>query len=103
VTLDATKFFHFLKFLKYIFKYFCSRCLYFSFSTHNNAYQAILYTTALLSFPKNIIPWRDSNQGFIVPKADAMSSAPRRQGNLKKGFLYGFYFHSICTVQLNIE
>jgi hypothetical protein len=25
-------------------------------------------------FPKNIIPWRDSNPGLQVPEADAMSS-----------------------------
>jgi hypothetical protein len=27
-------------------------------------------------FPKNFIPWRDSNPGVLVPKADAMSTAP---------------------------
>jgi hypothetical protein len=31
-------------------------------------------------FPKNLIPWRDSNLGLPVPEADAMSTAPRRQG-----------------------
>jgi hypothetical protein len=30
-------------------------------------------------FPKNLIPWRDSNPSLLVPEADAMSSAPRRQ------------------------
>jgi hypothetical protein len=35
---------------------------------------------ALLCVPKNLIPWRDSNQGLLVPEADAMSTAPRRQG-----------------------
>jgi hypothetical protein len=29
---------------------------------------------------KNLIPWRDANPGLLVPEADAMSSAPRRQG-----------------------
>jgi hypothetical protein len=46
----------------------------------NNAYQGISYTTALLCFPKNLIPWRDSNPGLLDPEADAMSTAPRRQG-----------------------
>jgi hypothetical protein len=32
-------------------------------------------------FPKNLIPWRDLNPGLLVPEADAMSTAPRRQGN----------------------
>jgi hypothetical protein len=39
-----------------------------------------LFTTALLCFPKNLIPWRDSNPGLLVPEADAMSTAPRRHG-----------------------
>jgi hypothetical protein len=43
----------------------------------------LLYTTALLCFPKNLMPWRDSNPGLLVPEADAMSSAPRRQGVFK--------------------
>jgi hypothetical protein len=51
------------------------------FQHTNNAHQVILYTTALLYFPKNLIPWRDSNPGLLVPEADAMSTAPRRQGN----------------------
>jgi hypothetical protein len=39
----------------------------------------ILFTTTLLCFPKNLIPWQDSNPGLLVPEADAMSIAPRRQ------------------------
>jgi hypothetical protein len=31
---------------------------------------------------KNLIPLRDSNPGLLVPEADAMSTAPRRQGFL---------------------
>jgi hypothetical protein len=33
-------------------------------------------------FLKNLIPWWDSNPGLLVPEADAMSTAPRRQGTL---------------------
>jgi hypothetical protein len=40
-----------------------------------------VYTTALLCFPKNLIPWRDSKPGLLVHEADAMSTAPRRQGH----------------------
>jgi hypothetical protein len=40
------------------------------------------HTTALLCFPKNLIPLRDSNPGLLVPEADAMSTAPRYQGNI---------------------
>jgi hypothetical protein len=29
---------------------------------------------------KNLIPWRDSNPGLLVPDTDAMTTAPRRQG-----------------------
>jgi hypothetical protein len=44
----------------------------------NNEYQVILYTTALLCFPKNLLHWRDSNPGPVDPEAEAMSTAPRR-------------------------
>jgi hypothetical protein len=43
-----------------------------TFHHTNNAYWGILYTTALLCFPKNLIPWRDSNPGLIVPEAEPM-------------------------------
>jgi hypothetical protein len=45
-----------------------------------NAYKVILNTTALLCFPKNLIPWRDSNPGLLIPEAYSMATAPRRQG-----------------------
>jgi hypothetical protein len=53
------------------------------FQNTNNEHQVILKTTALLCFPKNLIPWQDSNPGLLVPEADAMSTAPRRQGGFK--------------------
>jgi hypothetical protein len=31
-----------------------------------------MYTTAL--YPINLIPWRDSNPGLLVPEADEMST-----------------------------
>jgi hypothetical protein len=40
------------------------------------------HTTALLCFPKNLIPLRDSNPGLLVPEVDVMSTAPRYQGNI---------------------
>jgi hypothetical protein len=52
------------------------------FQHTNNAYKVILHKTALLCFPKKRIPWRDSNPGLLVPEADAMSTAPRRQGDI---------------------
>jgi hypothetical protein len=33
-------------------------------------------------FPKNLIPWRDSYPGLLIPEADAMSIAPLRQGEV---------------------
>jgi hypothetical protein len=66
--------------------FFCGQCLYFSFQHKNNAYEVILYTTALLCFPKNLIPWRDLSPGFLVHEADAMSTAPRRQGGSNKSY-----------------
>jgi hypothetical protein len=53
----------------------------------------LLYTTALLCFPKNLIPWRDSNSGLLVPEADATSTAPRRQGIAQKFFEKHFDRH----------
>jgi hypothetical protein len=44
--------------------------------------KVILNTTALQCFPKNPIPWRDSNPGPLIPEADAMSTAPRCQGDI---------------------
>jgi hypothetical protein len=52
----------------------------FLLSLHKQCKPVILYTTTLLCFPKNLIPWRDSNPGLLVPEADAMSTAPRHQG-----------------------
>jgi hypothetical protein len=61
-------------------KYFVGQCLYFSFQHTNNAFEVFLYTTALLCYPLKLIPWQDSNPGPLVPEANAMSTAPRRQG-----------------------
>jgi hypothetical protein len=63
-----------------IFLYiFVASAFIYPFQYTNNAYQVILYTTALLCFPKNLKPWQDSNPVLLVPEADAMSTAPRRQ------------------------
>jgi hypothetical protein len=61
-------------------KYFLANSFISLFSIHKQWILSHLYTTALLCFPKNLIPWRDSNPGLLVPEADAMSTAPRRQG-----------------------
>jgi hypothetical protein len=39
-----------------------------------------MYTQQHLCFPKNLTPWQDSNPGCLCPEADAMSTAPLRQG-----------------------
>jgi hypothetical protein len=54
--------------------------LFLLFNTQTMHIKVILYTTALLCFPKNLIPWWDLNPGLLVPEADAMSTASRRQG-----------------------
>jgi hypothetical protein len=61
-------------------------CLANAFISHFNSQTMhvksfYMYTTALLCFPKNLIPWRDSNPGLLVPERDAMSTAPRHQGD----------------------
>jgi hypothetical protein len=57
-----------------------------------------LYTQqhCYVCFPKNLIPWRDLNPGLLVPEADAMSTAPRRQGWTLNNLLY--YKHTISFV-----
>jgi hypothetical protein len=62
-------------------KYFWAQSLYFSFLNTQECKLSHFYTTALLCFPINLIPWRDSNLGLLVPEADAMSTAPCRQGS----------------------
>jgi hypothetical protein len=37
-----------------------------------------MHTTGMLCFPKNLIPWRDSNPGILVPEAHA---SPLRHGS----------------------
>jgi hypothetical protein len=53
---------------------------YSSLSTHKKCILSY-YTqyVSLLCFPKNIIPLRDSNPELLVPEADGMSTALRRQ------------------------
>jgi hypothetical protein len=66
-------------------KYFRGHCLYFSFSTHK---QCHLYTTALLCFPKNLIPLWDSNPGLFVHDADAMNGKePNVHGAIMDRFI----------------
>jgi hypothetical protein len=65
-----------------IFLYFLANAYISPFNTQTMHIK--LYTTAQLCFPKNLIPWRDSNPGLLVPKADAMSTVTYRQGITKK-------------------
>jgi hypothetical protein len=55
----------------------------FLLSTHKQCH-FIHNSTAM--YPENLIPLRDSNLGLLVLEADAMSSAPRRQGCNNKLF-----------------
>jgi hypothetical protein len=43
----------------------------------------LFYPQQHCCFPKNLLPWWDSNPGLLVPEADEMSTAPRRQGKGK--------------------
>jgi hypothetical protein len=68
------------------------------------------YTKALLCFPKNLIPWRDSNPSFLVPEADAMYTAPRRQGVFSNSYVMlwniwgqGCQMENFPTKNLNID
>jgi hypothetical protein len=40
----------------------------------------------MLCFPKNLIPWRDTNPGILVHEANAMSTAPRRHQGAQQHF-----------------
>jgi hypothetical protein len=44
-------------------------------------------------FPKNFIPWRDSNPGLNV---DAVSTGPRRQG--KESFDFALFLFSFFLI-----
>jgi hypothetical protein len=48
-------------------------------------------------FLKNLIPWRDSNPGLLVPEADTMSTAPRRQGNLICYCMYIYIYRRVWS------
>jgi hypothetical protein len=58
------------------------QCLYFSFFNTQTMHIKSFYTQqhCYVCFPKNLIPWRDSSPGLLVPEADAMSTAPQRHG-----------------------
>jgi hypothetical protein len=53
--------------------------------THKQLTLSEEYTTALLCFPKNLIPWRDSNPGLLFLRR---IRCPLRQGNLKFKTVY---------------
>jgi hypothetical protein len=42
------------------------------------------------------VSWRDSNPGLLVPEADAMSTAPSRQG--KKTEVNHYYYFLLPTI-----
>jgi hypothetical protein len=63
--------------LFYFKNIFVANTLISPFDRQTRYIKSFLYTTALLCFPKNLIPWRDYNPGLLVPEADAMSTAPR--------------------------
>jgi hypothetical protein len=55
----------------------------FLLSTQKQCILSHLINNSTAMFPKNLTPWRDLNPGLLVPEADAMSTAPRRQGRSK--------------------
>jgi hypothetical protein len=72
--LIATKsFFMFIFFLGYVFIT--------PFNTQTKHIKSFYTQKHCYVFPKNLIPWRDSNPGLLAPEADAMPTAARRQGN----------------------
>jgi hypothetical protein len=46
-------------------------------STHKQCMLSYFIHNSTALFPKNLIPWRDSNPGLLVPEVDAMSTGPR--------------------------
>jgi hypothetical protein len=64
-----------------LFKIFLGQRLYFSFSNTQTMLIESLFTTALQCFPKNLTyTLAVFEPGSSVPQADAMTTAPRRQG-----------------------
>jgi hypothetical protein len=66
--------------IRVFFSIFADNAFISPFNTQTKHFKSFLYTTALQCFTKNLIPWWDSNPCLLVPEADAMSTAPRRQG-----------------------
>jgi hypothetical protein len=58
-------------------------------------------TAMYLYFPKNLTLWWDSNPGLLVPEADAMSTAPRRQD--KKSFSTQFHPNIYPPIKVKIS
>jgi hypothetical protein len=54
-----------------------------------------IYNSTAMFLLKTLYPGRDSNPGLLVPEADAMSTAPRRQGN----FVQNLVFDRLCVVR----
>jgi hypothetical protein len=50
---------------------------YYTQTTHIKSFYSQQHCCVSL---QNLTPWRDSNPGLLVPVADAMFTAPRRQG-----------------------
>jgi hypothetical protein len=66
-----------IRWMKYL--YFLLPMPLFLLSTHKQCILSHFIHNSTAMFPKNLIPWRDSNQGLLVPEVDAMSIAPRRR------------------------
>jgi hypothetical protein len=55
----------------------------FLLSTHKQCILSHFINNSTATYiPKNLIPWQDLNPGLLVPEADTMYTAPRRQGLL---------------------
>jgi hypothetical protein len=63
----------------------------FLLSTHKQCILSHFIQNSIAVFPKNPLPCRYLNPGLLVPEADAMSTAPRRQGKSTFLLLPSFY------------
>jgi hypothetical protein len=75
---------------------------YISLFQHKKAYVlSRFYTTALLWFPKKTYTLAGFEPGSSGPKANAMATAPRRQGKKGGGGKYSYSLSLIDSTLLN--
>jgi hypothetical protein len=73
---------------KFFLNIFCTICVISPFKTQTMHIKSFYTQQHCYVSLKNLIPWRDSNPGLLVPGADVMSTAPRRDKKVLQKTIY---------------